>query len=75
MYSDRGGGVIPRIARRGIEPGERLGRHRWKIKPTLARLLGYRRLTIRYEGEYPFTAFLTLTAALICYKNLAQITT
>jgi transposase len=24
-------GITPRIVRRGIETGERLGRHRWKI--------------------------------------------
>ncbi|MGW2308823.1 IS5 family transposase [Actinomadura luteofluorescens] len=69
-------GVIPRIARRGIDSSERLGRYRWKIERTLAWLLGYRRLTIRYERHgHLFAALLTLAAALICYKKLAQITT
>jgi IS5 family transposase len=29
-------GIVPRIARPGIESGERLGRHRWVIERTLA---------------------------------------
>jgi hypothetical protein len=39
--------ITPRIARRGIDTGERLGRHRWKIERTIVWLTGYRRLTIR----------------------------
>lgn len=72
----RGRSLIPRIARRGIESGERLGRHRWKIERSIAWLFGYRRLTVRYErkGSH-FLAFLGLTAALICYKKLAKIAT
>jgi transposase len=69
-------GIVPRIARRGVESSERLGRHRWKIERTIAWLLGYRRLTIRYERHgHLFTAFLTLAAALICYKKLVKMTT
>ena len=69
-------GIVPRIARRGIETTQRLGRHRWKIERTLAWLLSYRRLGIRYErnGTH-FTAFLTLAAALTCYKKLRRMTT
>lgn len=53
-------GVVPRIARRGVDSSERLGRHRWKIERTIAWLLGYRRLTVRYERHgHLFTAFLT----------------
>ncbi|MEV3920716.1 transposase [Actinomadura coerulea] len=29
-------GMVPRIARAGVESSERLGRHRWKIERTLA---------------------------------------
>ncbi len=69
-------GITPRIARPGIESGERLGRHRWKIERTLAWLFGYRRLTIRYEHHsHLFAAFLTLAAAITCYKKLAQLST
>lgn len=69
-------GIIPRIARPGIESSERLGRHRWKIERSIAWLFGYRRLTVRYErkGSH-FLAFLGLAAALTCYKKLAKLTT
>jgi transposase len=72
----RGRGIVPRIARRGIESSERLGRHRYKIERTIAWLFGYRRLTIRYERYgHLFTAFLTLAATITCYKKLARLTT
>lgn len=65
-------GIVPRIARRGIERNDRLGRYRWKIERTIAWLSGYRRLTIRYErrGEH-FVGFLHLGAALTCFKKLS----
>src|SRR5206468_8774807 len=34
-------GITPRIARRGIESSEKLGRHRWIIERSLAWLTGY----------------------------------
>ncbi len=47
------------------------GRHRWKIERTSAWLTGYRRLTIRYERHATlFGAFLSLAAALTCWKKL-----
>lgn len=69
-------GIVARIARPGIESGERLGRHRWKIERSIAWLFDYRRLTIRYErkGSH-FLAFLGLAAALTCYKELAKLAT
>ncbi|MGW5498996.1 IS5 family transposase [Streptomyces olivaceoviridis] len=69
-------GIVARIARPGTESGERLGRHRWKIERSIAWLFGYRRLTIRYErkGSH-FLAFLSLAAALTCYKELAKLAT
>ncbi|MBF6189528.1 MULTISPECIES: IS5 family transposase [Nocardia] len=67
----RARGIVPRIARRGIEDPTRLGKHRWKIERTIAWLTGYRRLTIRYERHGRlFAAFLQLAAALTCYKKL-----
>ncbi|WP_079041830.1 transposase [Streptomyces aureus] len=64
-----------RIALPGIESGERLGRHRWKIERSISWLFGYRRLTVRYErnGSH-FLAFLGLAAALTCYKQLTRLT-
>jgi hypothetical protein len=66
-------GITPRIARRGIESSQRLGRHRWVIERAIAWLFGRRRLTIRYE-RYPhlFGAFLSLAATLICYNRLTK---
>jgi transposase len=64
-------GIVPRIARRGVEDPKRLGRHRWKIERTIAWLTGYRRLTIRYERHAEhYLAFLQLAAAITCYKKL-----
>jgi len=60
-----------RIARKGIESSQRLGRHRWVIERTLAWLNRYRRLTIRYERRADtHQAFLTLGCALICFNRL-----
>jgi transposase len=73
VYRDwlRERGITPRIARRGIDTGERLGRHRWKIERTIAWFTGYRRLTIRYERHaHLFGAFLSLAASITCYKKL-----
>ncbi|QRP50992.1 IS5 family transposase [Amycolatopsis sp. FDAARGOS 1241] len=66
-------GIVPRIARKGIESAEKLGKHRWVIERSIAWLTGYRRLTIRYErkaGHY--LAFLTLAATITCHKKLAK---
>ncbi|TDD34227.1 hypothetical protein E1287_17210 [Actinomadura sp. KC06] len=72
----RGRGIVPRIARAGVESSERLGCHRWKIERTLAWLFGYRRLTIRYERHgHLFNAFLVFSAAITCYKKLAKLST
>lgn len=45
-------GIKPRIARRGVESSQRLGRHRWVIERSLAWLS---RLTIRYERPADIT--------------------
>ena len=69
-------GITPRIARRGLERNDRLGRHRWRIERTISWLFGYRRLTIRYERKANhFAAFLSLAATLTCFKRLAKLTT
>jgi hypothetical protein len=69
----RGRSIVPRIARKGIESSEKLGQHRWVIERSIAWLFGYRRLTSRYEVHaHLFCAFLTLAAALTCYKKLAK---
>jgi transposase len=42
-------GITPRIARRGVESSERLGRHRWVVERTLAWFARFRRLAVRHE--------------------------
>jgi transposase len=67
-------GIMPRIARRGVESSQRLGRHRWKVERSLAWLLANRRLTIRYERRTDtLTAFLHLACALICAGRLQSL--
>jgi transposase len=64
-------GIIPRVARRGMESSTRLGRHRWKVERSPAWLLTNRRLTVRYERRADLlTAFLNLACALICARKL-----
>jgi transposase len=66
-------GIACRIARKGMESCERLGRWRWKIERTFTWLFGYRRLTVRYERKARhFAGFLALAAALTCYKKLTK---
>lgn len=65
----RARGILPRIARRGIESRERLGRHRWVVERTLSWLNRFRRLKVRYERRADIhQAFLSLGCALICWN-------
>lgn len=65
----RGRAIIPRIARRGIDSTERLGRHRWKVERTLAWFAQFRRTSVRYERRIDiFAAFNHLAAALITFR-------
>jgi len=65
-------GITPRIARRGIDSSERLGRHRWVVERTLAWLARYRRLSVRYERRDDIhEAFLHLGCSLICLNYLS----
>ncbi|WP_437113188.1 transposase [Streptomyces griseoviridis] len=64
-----------RIARKGIESSERLGRRRWVIERTMSWLTGYRRLNHRYEhNPRNCLGFLGLSSALCCYKRLLNLT-
>jgi len=60
-----------RIARKGIERSDRLGRHRWVVERTFAWLNHFRRLRVRDERRADIhQAFLSLGCALICFKAL-----
>jgi transposase len=66
-------GITSRIARRGIESSGKLGRHRYVVERSLAWLVGYRRLQVRYERRADIlTALLQLACALSCLNSLQQ---
>jgi transposase len=64
-------GIGCRIARKGIESKEHLGRYRWVVERTQAWLSRFRRLDVRYERRAGIhQAFLDLGCALICWNFL-----
>jgi IS5 family transposase len=64
-------GITPRIARRGVEPRDKLGRHRYVVERSLSWLVGYRRLQVRYERRADvLLGFVQLACALICLKQV-----
>jgi transposase len=66
-------GIKVRIARRGIDSSERLGRYRWVVERTLSWLNRYRRLKVRYERRDDIhQAFLDLGCALICRRYVQR---
>jgi IS5 family transposase len=67
-------GIIPRIARRGIDSSTRLGRHRYVIERTLEWVTRFRRLARRYERQAcHFAAFARLACAVICYRRAVRL--
>lgn len=67
-------GIKHRIARRGIESRERLGRHRWVVERTFAWLNRQRRLILRYDRwASHYSGFLHLGCALICWYYVAKL--
>jgi transposase len=64
-------GIRSRIARRGIESSDRLGRHRWRVERALSWLSCWRRLQVRWDrSSERFFAFVLLACALTCFKRL-----
>ena len=62
-------GISARIARRGVEGRERLGRHRWVVERTHAWLAGFGKLRIRFERRLDIhLALLRLGCAIICLR-------
>jgi transposase len=65
--------IKSRIARKGVESSERLGRHRWVVERTMAWFNHFRRLTIRYECRQAMhEAFVSLGCSLICFNALTR---
>lgn len=66
-------GITPRIARKGVESKERLGRHRWVVERTHSWLNRFRRLKVRYERRADiYEAFLKIGCALICLNFIEK---
>jgi transposase len=64
-------GIVPRIARRGVESSARLGRHRWVVERTLSWQQGFRRLRVRDEKRDDIhEALVHLANAMICWGRL-----
>ncbi|BDU76906.1 hypothetical protein METESE_26770 [Mesoterricola sediminis] len=64
-------GMLSRIARRGVETAEKLGKHRWVVERTFAWFKHFRRLMVRYERRADIhLAFLKVAASLICFSAL-----
>jgi hypothetical protein len=62
---------LPRIARRRVEPRDKLGRHRYVVERSLAWLVGYRRQQVRYERRADILlGLMSLACALMCLKQL-----
>jgi transposase len=62
-----------RIARKGVESSQKLGRHRWVVERTLAWLGQFRRLTVRYERrEEIHQAFHALGCSLLCFTAVQR---
>ena len=65
-------GIIPKIAKRNVDHGSGLGRHRCIIESVFAWLFQQRRLRVRYEKRDDIhQAFLTIGCILICWNRLA----
>lgn len=70
----RARGITPRIARRGIESSERLGRWRWRVERTLSWLMAYRKIAVRRERcASTFTALVELACTLLVWRRTRQI--
>jgi hypothetical protein len=64
-------GILDRIARKGIDSSEKLGRYRWVAERTIAWLFQFRRLQVRRERRDDIAqALLDFGCALICFRML-----
>jgi len=69
----RARGIVPRIAPKGIQNSERLGRHRWVVARAHAWFSGFRRLPVRYEPRADiYQAFTSLAASLITLNQIRR---
>jgi IS5 family transposase len=63
--------IKDRIARKGIERNDRLGKHRWVVERSHAWLSGYGKLRIRFErAVLTHVALLSLACCITCIRAL-----
>jgi transposase len=66
-------GIKPEIARRRTEHGSGLGRVRWVVERTFARLHQLKRLLVRYDRRADIhEALLALGCCLVCFTRLQR---
>jgi IS5 family transposase len=66
-------GIKDRIARRGVERNDRLGRHRWVVERTHAWLAAFGKLRVRFERSiHTHLALLSAACSVICIRTLMQ---
>jgi IS5 family transposase len=66
-------GIKDRIARRGIERNDRLGRHRRVVERTHSKLAAFGNLRTRFERRIDVhTALLSLACCVICVRSIAS---
>nr|WP_243856902.1 IS5 family transposase [Paraburkholderia sp. BL6665CI2N2] len=64
-------GITPMLAKIGAPHGSGLGKTRWPVERSIARLHSFRRLKVRYERyAHVHEAFMSLACALICWTRL-----
>ncbi len=64
-------GIKDRIARKGIERKDRLGRHRWVVERTHAWLAAFGKLRTRFERRIDIhLGWLSLACCVICIRTL-----
>ena len=65
-------GIKVRIARKGRESKDRLGRYRWVVERTHAWIASFGKLRIRFERSIDtHLALLSLACCVICLRSLA----
>jgi hypothetical protein len=66
-------GIEARIARRGVESSERLGRYRWVVERTIGWFDQFRRLRVRDERHGRLhRALLLLACAIVNWRMLPE---
>jgi transposase len=65
--------IAPEIARRQTEHGSGLGRARWVVERTFARLHHFKGLFVRYDRRAEIhEAFLALGCCVVCFRRLRR---